>query len=186
MNKILRRLCPALLLLTLAVPASAQFGLSAPDAGPPPPLPTGTRAPALSTSTINGHGKLDMARLRGKVVLVDFWATWCGPCQMATPTLQALHKTYAKRGLVVLGMNVDQPDTQAAVKPFLSHFRMTYPVAVLSPANVKSAMAYHVEGIPSQYLIDKHGVVRWSQSGYAPDEGRMLSALIQKLLAEKG
>lgn len=186
MNHTLRRLCPALVLLTFAASSHAQGFFPDGTPVPPPPLAAGTRAPSIVTPTLNGHGTVNLSALRGRVVLVDFWATWCQPCQMATPTLQYLHKTYGHKGLTVLGMNVDQPDTQKNIRPFLSHFHMTYPVAVLSRANVQSAMAYHVDGIPSQYLIDKHGVVRWSQGYYDPAEGPMLFALIQKLLAEKG
>ncbi len=165
------------------VPASAQGMMG--DA-PPPPLPAGTRAPNITTATVNSHGPVSLPRLRGKVVLVDYWATWCGPCQMATPTLQSLHQKFAKKGLVVLGMDTDAPDTVKNVPSFLKHFGVTYPIAVLSRANIQSARAYHVDGIPAQFLIDKKGIVRWSQSGYAPGEGAELSAMITHLLAEKG
>lgn len=172
----------AVLLAAAILPASAQgFG----DGAPPPPLPAGTHAPAISTQTVNSHGALSLSRLRGKVVLVDYWATWCGPCQMATPTLQALHRRFAPQGLVVLGMDTDAPDTVKNVPAFLKRFGVTYPVAVLSRANIRSAQAYHVDGIPAQFLIDKKGIVRWSQSGYGPNEGQELSAMIAKLLAEK-
>lgn len=173
-------------LLLSVVPARAQFGLDVPAAAPLPPLPVGSVAPPIVTPTINGHGKIDLRALHGRVVLIDYWATWCGPCQAATPTLQYLHKTYAKQGLTVLGMNVDDPQTWSNVRPFMKHFGMTYPVAVLSQANVQSVMAYHADGLPSQYLLDKKGRVRWSQAGYSPSEGPMLTALIRRLLAEKG
>ncbi len=171
-------------LLTLSLPPVFAQGFM--DSAPPPPLPPGTRAPAISTQTVNSHGALSLSRLRGKVVLVDYWATWCGPCQMATPTLQSLHRKFAPKGLVVLGMDTDDSNTVRNVPAFLKHFGVTYPIAVLSAANVRSAMAYHVSGIPAQFLIDKKGIVRWSQSGFAPGEGQELSARIAKLLAEKG
>ena len=151
---------------------------------PPPPLPAGTHAPAFSTTTLAGK-PLSMRSLRGRVVLLDYWATWCGPCQMATPTLQALHKRYASRGLAVVGLSMDDSRSVAQVKPFMRHFGMTYLVSASPLANEKAAMAYRVNGIPSQYLIDKRGVVRWSQSGYSPSEGQELSLKIRKLLAEK-
>ncbi len=173
----------AVLLTAGLLPASAQGFM---DGAPPPPLAVGTRAPAIRTQTVNSHGALSLSRLRGKVVLVDYWATWCGPCQMATPTLQALHRKFSPKGLVVLGMDTDAPNTVRNVPAFLKHFGVTYPVAVLSAANIQSAKAYNVDGIPAQFLIDKKGIVRWSQSGFAPGEGQMLSALIARLLAEKG
>lgn len=173
----------AVLLAASIAPAGAQGFTSG---APPPPLPAGTHAPAITTQTVNARGPVSLSRLRGKVVLVDYWATWCGPCQMATPTLQGLHRKFAPKGLVVLGMDTDAPDTVKNVPAFLKHFGVTYPVAVLSPANIRSARAYHVDGIPAQFLIDKKGIVRWSQSGFAPGEGQPLSALIARLLAEKG
>jgi len=123
--------------------------------------------------------------LRGKVVLMDYWATWCGPCRMATPTLQSLHKQYGSKGLAVVGMSVDDARSVSQVKPFMKSYGMTYAVTTAPDANQKAANAYKVDGIPSQYLIDKKGVVRWSQAGYSESEKNMLPALIKKLLAEK-
>lgn len=174
---------PFVLLFLSGLPGWAQGIFAAP---PPPPLPAGTRAPAITTHLVNSPSSLSLSRLRGKVVLVDYWATWCQPCQMATPTLQALHRKYAPKGLVVLGMDTDDPDTLKFVPRYLRHFHITYPVATLSRSNIRSAIAYHVDGIPAQFLIDKKGIVRWSQAGYAPDEGHALSLRIARLLAEKG
>jgi thiol-disulfide isomerase/thioredoxin len=150
----------------------------------PPPLAAGTRAPAFVTKTVGGK-TLSLKSLRGKVVLLDYWATWCGPCRMATPTLQALHKKYASHGLAVVGLSVDDASTVAQVKPFIKHFGMTYAVAAVPQANGKAAAAYNAQGIPSQYLIDKKGIVRWSQSGYSLNEKQELSKMIEKLLTEK-
>ncbi len=174
--------CAALCAFSPLPHASAQDMASA----PPPPLRHGTRAPAFDTRSINGNVPLSLRRLRGHVVLVDYWATWCGPCRMATPLLERLHRQYAPQGLVVVGMNVDQGRTVAQVRPFIHYFGITYPVALLTRNNIRTAIAYHANSLPSQYLIDKKGVVRWSQAGFAPDEGYSLSLLIQKLLAERG
>ena len=169
------------LLTVCAVPLSAHAqGMMA----EPPPLPAGSRAPAFSTTTLQGK-PLSLASLRGKVVLLDYWATWCGPCRMATPTLQALHKQFARQGLRVVGLSVDRADSVAQVKPFVKAFGMTYLVSASPALNGRAAQAYHVRGIPSQYLIDKKGIVRWSQSGYSEGEGKELAVRIRELLAEK-
>ena len=97
------------LLLAGAVPASAQGMMVA----PPPPLAAGTRAPAFTTRTLGGKA-FSLRGLRGKVVLLDYWATWCGPCRMATPTLRALQKKYHRRGFSVVGMSMDEADTAGA------------------------------------------------------------------------
>lgn len=151
---------------------------------PVPPLPAGTRAPAFQAATTTGK-QISLSALRGKVVLLDYWATWCGPCRGATPMLQRLHQKYGKRGLRVIGLSVDEPATVPQVRPFMRHFGVTYAVSTAPDRHIRAARAYRVRGIPSQYLIDKKGVVRWSAPGYAPDEEAELDALIKKLLAEK-
>ena len=170
----------AFLALGTSVPAAAQDMVPA----PPPPLPAGTRAPAFATRTLDGK-PLSLRGLRGKVVLLDYWATWCGPCRMATPTLRALHRKFHRQGFSVVGMSMDQADTSAQVAPFVRAMHMTYPVTLSLAANARAQAAYHADALPSQYLIDKRGIVRWSQTGYSPDEGKVLTALIPGLLAER-
>lgn len=150
-----------------------------------PPLPAGTAAPAFATKTLAGR-PLTLKSLRGHVVLLDYWATWCGPCRMATPTLESLHRKFGGRGLRVVGMSVDDAHSVGAVPAFIRQFGITYTVTVSPAANAAAARAYHAQGIPSQYLIDKKGVVRWSQSGFSPSEGTALSSLIAKLQGERG
>ncbi len=168
-----------LLALLPASAASAQYEMA-----PPPPLPAGTPAPAFTTQTVGGK-PLSLRSLRGKVVLLDYWATWCGPCQMATPTLESLYKKFGPQGLKVVGLSVDDSRSVGAVKPFMKHFSMTYIVSASPVANGRAQAAYHVDGIPAQFLIDKKGIVRWSQSGFSPNEGRELAPMIKRLLAQK-
>ena len=170
-----RLMIAAALLALLPAASLAQEG---------PPLAAGTRAPEFATQTIAGK-PLSLKSLRGKVVLLDYWATWCGPCQMATPTLQSLHKQFGKQGLRVVGLSVDDQRSVGSVKPFVKHFGMTYLVSASPSANGRAQYAYNVHGIPSQFLIDKKGIVRWSQSGYSENEAQELPPLIKKLLAEK-
>ena len=168
---------------TLALlPASAA--LAQYEMAPPPPLPAGTPAPAFTTRTVGGK-PLTLKSLRGKVVLLDYWATWCGPCQMATPTLESLSKQFGKQGLAVVGMSVDDSRSVSLVKPFMKHFGITYIVTASPQQNGRAQYAYHVNGIPSQFLIDKKGIVRWSQSGFSPNEGQELAPMIKRLLAQK-
>ena len=168
------------LALASSVPAAAQEMMVA----PPPPLPAGTRAPAFTTRTLGGK-PLSLRDLRGKVVLLDYWATWCGPCRMATPLLQSLHTQFGKRGLAIVGMDMDDSRSASQIKPFLGAMHVSYTVTASPPANFAAARAYKVSGIPSQYLIDRKGIVRWSQSGFSSTEGKDLPVLIRKLLAEK-
>ncbi len=170
------------LLPAAVLPAAARPVLMQ---SPPPPLAAGTHAPAFSVKTTTGK-TLTLKSLRGKVVLMDYWATWCGPCRMATPTLQSLHKRFGRKGLAVVGMSVDDARSVSRVKPFMKAFHATYTITTSPDANQKAAYAYKADLLPSQYLIDKKGIVRWSQAGYSLHEKAMLSKMIKKLLAEKG
>ena len=125
-----------LVALTLlpTVPVAAQGMMDA----PPPPLPAGTHAPDFATKTLQGK-PLSLKSLRGKVVLLDFWATWCGPCRMATPTLEALHKQFGSKGLRVVGLSVDDPGTAPQVKPFAKAFGITYTLSAVPLANGHAA-----------------------------------------------
>jgi peroxiredoxin len=178
----------ALCLATLSTPTQAQFQ-PLPLQTPEPlqasePLQPGTRAPAFTTRTVDGK-TLKLSSLRGHVVLIDYWATWCGPCQMATPVYQSLYQKYRNRGLRVIGMSVDDERTVKYIKPFMRHFGMTYTVTADPAKNIAAKEAYGSRGIPTQYLIDKKGIVRWSQDGFSFDEQQSLPPLIEKLLKEK-
>ena len=180
LRRLLPGFLPAAVALTLTAPASAQGMMEM----PPQPLPAGTVAPAFQTTTLSGK-PLSLASLRGKVVLIDYWATWCGPCRMATPTLNALQARFGKKGFTVVGMSMDRADSIAQVRPFVKAMHVAYPVTVSLPGNARAQRAYNARALPSQYLIDRRGIVRWSQSGYSLDEGRQLPVLVHRLLAEK-
>jgi cytochrome c biogenesis protein CcmG/thiol:disulfide interchange protein DsbE len=163
----------AALLLSAVPRVSAQAGM--------PPLPIGSKAPAFITKTLSGQ-KLSLSSLRGHVVLLDYWATWCGPCRMATPTIEGLYREYARHGLRVVGLSVDAPNTVSQVPAAVRALHMTYLVSADPRVNALIAEHYNVTGIPAQFLIDKKGIIRWAEDGYSPMEGQELSAIIQKLL----
>jgi len=150
---------------------------------PAPPLPAGSRAPAFTSTTLSGH-KITLSSLKGHVVLVDFWATWCGPSQMAMPTLESLYKKFSPGGFRVVGMSVDDANSVGDIRPLIKQLGITYTITTTPDANLIPNTDYKVNGIPSQFLIDKKGIVRWSQSGYSEDEGTELAALIKKLQRE--
>lgn len=153
------------------------------EGAPPPPVPAGTHAWDFSTRTLAGQN-LTMRSLRGHVTVVDFWATWCGPCRMSIPGLEQIYKDYRAKGVHVVGISMDT-DTVAQVAPFVHAEHMTYTVAAYPKGNALAAIHYNAAGLPSIYIIDKKGVVRWSFSGFYPGIDHDMRIEINRLLAEK-
>src|SRR5256884_8100570 len=121
----------------------------------PPPRPAGFPAPDFTLPTLSGV-PIRLAELRGKVVLLNFWATWCVPCRTEMPILEALYQRYKDRGLEVLTVNLDMRST-AGVEAFMQEVGVTFRVG-LDPS-WSTAQAYRVLGLPTTYLIDRAGNV---------------------------
>ncbi len=111
-------------------------------------------------------GKL--SELKGHVVLVDFWATWCGPCRMSIPELVSIYKKYKDQGLIVIGVSVDDAGTQAQIPAAEKELGINYPVVLASDLQGDVA-SYSTGSIPSLYMIDKMGKIRVQQDGYDPN-----------------
>jgi cytochrome c biogenesis protein CcmG/thiol:disulfide interchange protein DsbE len=122
-------------------------------------------APALNLPVIHertaGPDRMDLATLRGKVVLLDFWATWCGPCARLSPTLQRLSNRYESRGLVVIGVNVDE-EGPGMVPAFQRRFGLSYPQLANEPTTQRE---WDVRYLPTTVLIDRAGMIRRTGSG---------------------
>ena len=112
-------------------------------------------APEFSAPDLDGHS-IELAQFRGRVVLLDFWASWCAPCRASLPELRRLHERFSSRGLVMLGMNLDRDD--AAARAAIRHDRLTWPQ--LWGGSVSDiATSYGASGIPTLVLIDQQGRV---------------------------
>jgi len=120
-----------------------------------------------------------LATLRGRVVLLDFWATWCGPCRLMASKLGALRARYGAQGLSVFGLSTEEPQRVAA---FARQTAMPYPVA--SDQNAETTRSYGVANLPTVVLIDKHGVVRDVAIGYDDSLAPRLDSAVRQLLAE--
>jgi thiol-disulfide isomerase/thioredoxin len=136
------------------------------------------RRPAFTVTTRDGR-VLTADSLRGHVVLVNVWATWCPPCRAEMPALQQLAGRYAGAGVVVLGLSVDRGPT-SAVDAFLAQRGVTYPVAIVRD-DVMAAFG-GVQGYPTSFLLDRSGVVRHTVIG--PVGPLTLRPAIARLVAE--
>jgi cytochrome c biogenesis protein CcmG/thiol:disulfide interchange protein DsbE len=124
---------------------------------------------------------LDLAALRGHVVYVDFWASWCAPCRESFPWMQALKSTYEAQGLTIVAVNVDT-DSRDAEK-FLVQYKPTFEVRFDPKGEL--AEFYSLKGMPSSVLIDRHGVTRFTHTGFRPVDAPIYEAQLRALLAEK-
>jgi thiol-disulfide isomerase/thioredoxin len=147
MNTSSRKLALALTLAVLC--AGSAFGQ----------WKAGDKLPALSGF---GLGGVLPANLAGKVVMIDFWASWCGPCKKSFPVLESLHQKYASRGLILLAINVDEDD--AKMKQFLKDHPSTFPVVRDSAQKIVESAG--VEAMPSSFLVDSSGVIRFAHTGF--------------------
>jgi thiol-disulfide isomerase/thioredoxin len=135
----------------------------------------------LLLGTIAQAADLDLSAYRGKVVYLDFWASWCGPCKQSFPWMQTMKDTYDRQGLRVIAVNLDMD--RADANKFLERFRPTFEVR-FDPEG-KLASFYKVHAMPSSVLIDRHGVTRFTDEGYRPVDAAAYEAQVQELLAEK-
>jgi thiol-disulfide isomerase/thioredoxin len=137
-------------------------------------------APDFTLQTLDGR-EVNLSRLKGKVVLLDFWATWCSPCRQSIPHLVHLYKTYQKNGLEVIGMNVDRGDRDT-VRHFVKSMDIPYPIAI-TPQDVERS--YGVTGLPITILIDKEGKIREKIAGFSSEIAKQITSKVADLIAEK-
>jgi peroxiredoxin len=136
-------------------------------------------APNFTLDSRDG-GKVSLADFKGQVVMINFWATWCGPCRQEMPKLEAIHQRFGKLGFTLLGVNVeDNPD---GAKKFLKETPVTFPI-LFDPKSVATKL-YHVETMPSSVLIGRDGTMRFVYHGYQAGYENDYQDKIRSLLLE--
>jgi thiol-disulfide isomerase/thioredoxin len=119
--------------------------------------------------------------LKGQVVLINFWATWCGPCRKEMPLLEQIQKKYASLGFTMLGVNVEEDTTM--MDEFLKDVPVSFPI-LLDPANGVSKL-YNVSAMPSTVIVDRKGNVRYIHQGYKPGDEGKYQDMIRQLIRER-
>jgi cytochrome c biogenesis protein CcmG, thiol:disulfide interchange protein DsbE len=140
-------------------------------------LSTGARAPELGVRDLAGN-QVTIAGLRGRVVIVDFWASWCEPCADSMPVYQRLYSQYRERGLTVVGVSQDQRVDNA--RQFASRHRLSFPV--LFDEGHAIANRYQPPRMPTAYVIDRGGIVRHVHAGYRSADAGRLESEVRALL----
>ena len=139
------------------------------------------KAQAVTLTELEGSPVLSADKLQGNVVLVDFWASWCGPCRKSFPWLNLMQQQHAAAGLIILAVNEDQSRADAAA--FLARYPAQF--NVLYDQDGAVATRYKVNGMPSSYLIDKKGNIRFAHRGFKQADIDTFEQQIRQLLAEE-
>jgi peroxiredoxin len=141
----------------------------------------GTPAPDVSAPQLMQPGSpVALKSLRGNVVYVDFWASWCVPCRLSMPALDTLYKKYGAQGFRVVGVNKDVTDDD--IDRFLKRVNVSF--VLLADKNDTIAKAFDVQAMPSGYLVDRKGVVRFVHRGFTAQTALDLSKEIEGLLKD--
>ncbi len=165
----------ALLALLLLAACEGAEGL-------PQVVEVGRPAPAYAAASLASSDSASLRELRGRVVLLNVWATWCPPCREEIPALQEIHERYVARGLDVVGVTVDAPGEEEAVREFVDDYGMTYPVW-LDPAD-RVSTTFRLTGVPSTFLIGRDGTLLWKHLGPIVADDPALTKLLEEALAE--
>lgn len=140
-------------------------------------LDTGARMPELTAVDLAGK-RFDRKALEGKVVLIDFWASWCAPCKQELPQLERLYQKHKAKGLVVIGVNVDRDLDKA--RALAKELKLSFPV--VHDAEHAIAGRFEPPRMPSSFLIDRKGVVRYVHAGFRAGDEAEIEKQLKALL----
>ena len=145
-------------------------------------LEDGDRAPSFAAPNLNGKGTVELSKYRGKVVYLDFWASWCAPCLKAIPEVEKMRGEFPTSDFQVIAVNLDQKTKKAL------RFLEKHPVGYPSASDPKGRLPgqYGVETMPTSYLIDREGIIRYVHRGFERGDSSILRAEIRALMKTKG
>ena len=155
-------------------------------AAPPDMLPVAERmsvklgepAPNFQLRDLNGH-LITLSDLRGKVVLLNFWATWCGPCRVEMPAMEQLYRMFQRKDFEILAVSTDAQGA-AITRPFQQENRLTFPI--LHDPDYRVGLSYGARSLPMTFLIDRQGVIRHQVFGARDWEAPEAQQLVQMLM----
>ena len=146
--------------LTATVLAAATVACAQSDAPDPPRM--GFPAPSYEAVDLQGN-TVSLESMRGDVVLLNIWATWCGPCRQETPYLQELFEEHEAEGFRIVGASMDTGNAADQVEMFTEEYGVTY--TVLLDPQMRGMDSYQVIGLPATFLIDREGILTWMKYG---------------------
>ncbi len=141
----------------------------------------GFTAPDMTLELLDGR-QVTLSDLRGKVVLVNLWATWCPPCRAEMPAIEKTYQTFKSQGVEVLAVNATTQDSESAVTAFIKDNALTFPVALDRSGEVSNR--YALSGLPSSFFIDRKGIIRAVVVG-GPMSEALIQSKIETLLKEE-
>jgi len=161
------------------VDSRVPSAVGAPLSSSPSPR-EGFLAPDFTLDTLDGT-KATLSELRGRIVLINLWATWCPPCRAEMPALENAYKQYKDSGVVVLGLNVTNQDSEKDIPPFVDEFGLTFPILLDRDGSVSAL--YQLKGLPTTYFVNREGIIRTVVVG-GPMNETFIRSKIEALLQE--
>lgn len=166
---------PLRILLAATATAALAFSVSATSEA------TAERSPAPDFTLKSSSGEnIKLSELRGQVVMINFWASWCGPCRQEMPLLDELHARYSPMGFTMLGVNVEKDSSKA--RALLKDLPVEFPI--LFDQKNQVSKDYDVIAMPSTVLVDRDGNIRYIHRGYKPGDENTYQDMIRSVIVE--
>jgi thiol-disulfide isomerase/thioredoxin len=161
------------------VVSRVPLAVGAPLSSSPSPR-EGFLAPDFTLDTLDGK-KVTLSELRGKIVIINLWATWCPPCRAEMPALENAYKQYKESEVIILGLNVTNQDSEKDIPSFVKEFGLTFPILLDRDGSVSAL--YQLRGLPTTYFVNRKGIIRTVVVG-GPMNETFIRSKIEALLQE--